>query len=110
MRVAVLILCSFGCVSALPAQQQLIADPPEVRGPFTLSAVYDTAAGHNAFAYAGNTAPPIIRVSPGGIIKLHYVNDLPKQSNEQCALNRCSNMTNLHFHGLHVSPERPQDD
>jgi FtsP/CotA-like multicopper oxidase with cupredoxin domain len=49
-------------------------------------------------------------VSPGGVIQLRYVNNLPSQSDEECALRRCSNMSNLHFHGLHVSPQRPQDD
>jgi len=32
-------------------QQQVVADPPEVRGPFTLVAAHDSAVGHNAFAY-----------------------------------------------------------
>ena len=81
-----------------------------MRGHFTLSAVYDSAAGHNAFAYAGKTVPPVIRVSPGGAINLRYVNDLPRKSNEECATAPCMNMTNLHFHGLHVSPKSPQDD
>jgi FtsP/CotA-like multicopper oxidase with cupredoxin domain len=94
----------------LPAQQPVIADPPEVRGPFTLTAMYDAEAGHNAFAYDGKTVPPVIRVSPGGVIKLHYVNNLPAKSNEQCATGPCENMSNLHFHGLHVSPNNPQDD
>jgi FtsP/CotA-like multicopper oxidase with cupredoxin domain len=92
------------------AQQQFLVDPPQAQSPFTLTAIYDTAAGHNAFSYAGNTVPPVIRVSPGSSIKVHYVNGLPEHSNEQCATARCSNMTNLHFHGLHVSPQRPQDD
>ena len=92
------------------AQQQVIASLPEVRGPFTLTAVYDSVAGHNAFAYQGKTVPPVIRVLPGRVIRVHYVNDLPRQSNEECAAGPCHDMTNLHFHGLHVSPNRPQDD
>jgi FtsP/CotA-like multicopper oxidase with cupredoxin domain len=110
MRAIVFIVCAIAVVSPLSAQQQVIADLPEVRGPFTLTATYDSAAGHNAFAYAGNTVPPVIRVLPGGVIKLRYVNSLPDESDEECATGRCGNMTNLHFHGLHVSPERPQDD
>src|SRR3954462_7622302 len=73
-------------------------------------ATYDSAVGHNAFAYNGNTVPPVIRVMRGSVIKLHYVNNLPIQSDEMCATGRCTNMTNLHFHGLHVSPQNPQDD
>ena len=103
-------VCGIALVSPLPAQQQVLPDLPEVRTQFTLTAVYDSAAGHNAFAYAGKTVPPVIRVSPGGVIKLRYVNNLPGQSDEECATARCRNMSNLHFHGLHVSPQRPQDD
>jgi suppressor of ftsI len=110
MRLLVLITCVIATLSSLSAQQQVISEPPEVRGRFTLTAVYDSAAGHNAFAYAGQTVPPVIRVSPGGVIKLRYRNNLPAKSNEECATGPCANMTNLHFHGLHVSPERPQDD
>ena len=86
-------------VNSAFAQQRSIADPPEVRDPFTLTAIYDSAAEHNAFAFDGKTVPPLIRVSPGGVIKLHYVNSLPEKSDEQCALGRCMNMSNLHFHG-----------
>jgi suppressor of ftsI len=110
MRSIVLIVCAIAVATPLSAQQQVIADIPEVRGPFTLTATFDSAAGHNAFAYAGKTVPPVIRVSPGGVIKLRYVNNLPRKSDEECATHRCGNMSNLHFHGLHVSPNSPQDD
>ena len=110
MKVLTLIVSAVALVSPIFAQQRVVADPPEVRGPFTLTATHDSAAGHNAFAYAGKTVPPVIRVSPGGIIQLRYVNNLPTESDEECALHRCSNMSNLHFHGLHVSPKSPQDD
>ena len=110
MRAIALIVCAIAVVIPLAAQQQVITDLPEVRVPFTLTAIYDSAAGHNALAYAGKTIPPVIRVLPGGVIKLRYVNNLPGKSDEECATGRCGNMSNLHFHGLHVSPERPQDD
>src|ERR1700746_2338758 len=110
MRISILILSVVIIDNSAIAQQQIIADLPEVRSPFTLTAMYDSAAGHNAFAYDGQMVPPLIRVSPGGVIKLHYVNNLPKQSSEECATGPCMNMSNLHFHGLHVSPNSPQDD
>jgi suppressor of ftsI len=110
MKVVVFIVSAFWIVMPLWALQQVVADPPEVRGPFTLLATYDSATGHNAFGYNGSTVPPVIRVLPGGVIKVHYVNNLPIQSDEMCAVGRCTNMTNLHFHGLHVSPRSPQDD
>jgi suppressor of ftsI len=110
MRTFALILGLTAIAPAISAQQQVIADPPAVRGPFTLTAVYDSATKHNAFAYGGRTVPPVIRVVPGGVIKLHYINNLPKKSSEECATGPCANMSNLHFHGLHVSPNSPQDD
>lgn len=110
MRLPILILSFIAITNAICAQQQVLADPPEVRGPFTLTAMYDSEAGHNAFAYAGKPVPPLIRVRPGETIKLRYVNNLPAKSTEQCATGPCENMTNLHFHGLHVSPKSPQDD
>jgi len=110
MKVLVFIVNAFLLVMPVLAQQSVLGDLPEVRGPFTLVAAYDSTTGHNAFAYNGDTVPPVIRVLPGSSIKLHYVNKLPVQSDEMCANARCTNMTNLHFHGLHVSPGRPQDD
>jgi suppressor of ftsI len=110
MKIPTLILSIVAVGNSAIAQQQMLADLPEARGPFTLTAMYDSAAGHNAFAYEGKTIPPLIRVSPGGEMKLHYVNSLPEKSNEDCATGPCMNMSNLHFHGLHVSPNSPQDD
>ena len=91
-------------------QQTAVPDAPEVYSPFTLTAAYDGQARHNALAFAGRTVPPTIRVFPGSVINLRYVNALPVYSNEECALARCADRTNLHFHGLHVSPQHPQDD
>ena len=70
MKVVVFIVSACWIVTPLLAQQQVVADPPEVRGPFTLVARHDSAVGHNAFSYNGNPVPPVIRVIPGGIIKL----------------------------------------
>jgi suppressor of ftsI len=96
--------------SPLLGEQNTIADAPDIADPFTLAARYDLAAGHNVFSYGGETVPPTIRVRPGSSIKLRYTNDLPVHSREQCATGPCTDMSNLHFHGLHVSPQRPQDD
>jgi suppressor of ftsI len=92
------------------SQQTVVADAPEVHDPFTLTAQYDADLGHNSFYFAGKPVPPTIRVLPGGAINVQYVNDLPVHSNEQCALGPCADHSNLHFHGLHVSPDSPQDD
>jgi FtsP/CotA-like multicopper oxidase with cupredoxin domain len=52
----------------------------------------------------------VIRASPGDVLKITYINDLPAKAPETCAVNPCMDMTNLHFHGLTVSPNSPQDD
>jgi suppressor of ftsI len=91
------------------------ADPlPEVRSDthvvsLTLHATVNSA-GHDSFAYNGQNIAPVIRVSPGDTLKIEYENDLPVHSTESCAISPCKNMTNLHFHGMEVSPQSPQDD
>lgn len=110
MKANWIIFSALGLLTPLLAQQRIVADAPVVRDPFTLTAVYDSDAGHNAFSYASKTVPPTIRVLPGGTINVQYVNNLPIHSSEQCALGPCADHSNLHFHGLHVSPASPQDD
>jgi suppressor of ftsI len=66
--------------------------------------------GRAAMSYLGAFVPPTIRVVPGGQLRVTYVNDLPVHSTEQCALGPCMDMTNLHFHGMEVSPLYGQDD
>jgi FtsP/CotA-like multicopper oxidase with cupredoxin domain len=51
-----------------------------------------------------------MHVSPGQVLTLDYVNQMSAHSAEQCLHGPCMDMTNLHFHGLHVSPDAPQDD
>src|SRR5260370_10179415 len=87
---------------------------PEVRSQnhiasFTLHAAL-SADGRGAFFYNGRSTAPLIRVSPGDTLKIDYVNDLPVHSKESCAISPCQDMTNLHFHGLEISPQAPQDN
>jgi suppressor of ftsI len=113
MRVVALLLflcAAFSPLISVGREDNTLPDIPEVRSAFTLTAVHDTATDRNLFSYKGRTVPPLIRVSPGSSITLRYVNNLPVHSDEECALAPCMNMSNLHFHGLHVSPRRPQDD
>jgi len=96
-----------------PAQIISLPEPPQVEAKnhvvsLTLHAVNKN--GRDAFAFNGGTVAPVIRASPGDVLKITYVNDLPAKSPETCAVNPCMDMTNLHFHGLTVSPEAPQDD
>jgi len=94
-------------------QTILLPEPPQVQAKnhvvsLTLHAVNEN--GRDAFAFNGGTVAPVIRASPGDVLKIAYINDLPARSSETCAVNPCMNMTNLHFHGLAVSPNAPQDD
>jgi FtsP/CotA-like multicopper oxidase with cupredoxin domain len=68
------------------------------------------ANGRDAFVYKRKSTAPVIRVSPGDTLKIDYVNDLPVHSKESCAVSPCVDMTNLHFHGLAISPQAPQDN
>src|ERR1700693_321950 len=91
-----------------------VPSPPEVRSQnhiasLTLHATLN-ANGRDAFVYKGKSTAPVIRVSPGDTLKIDYVNDLPVHSKESCAVSPCMDMTNLHFHGLAISPQAPQDN
>ncbi len=91
-----------------------VPPPPVVRSQnrvasFTLHASL-SANGRNAFSYNGQSIAPVIRVFPGDTLKIDYVNDLPVHSKESCAISPCRDMTNLHFHGLEISPLVPQDN
>ena len=90
-----------------------LPEPPQVRAKnhvvsLALHAVNEN--GRDAFAFNGRKVAPVIRASPGDVLRITYINDLPPKSTETCAVSRCMNMTNLHFHGLTVSPNAPQDD
>jgi len=95
------------------AQNISLPEPPQVRAKnhvasLTLHAVNEN--GRDAFAYNSASVAPVIRASPGDVLKIAYINDLPPKSPESCAISPCMDMTNLHFHGLTVSPAAPQDD
>ena len=105
---AQIFLSALGCTQTVP-----LLDPPQVPArhhvlSITLHAVNEN--GRDAFAFNGAAVAPVIRASPGDVIRIAYVNDLPAKSRETCAVNPSMNMTNLHFHGLSVSPDAPQDD
>src|SRR5229473_3303306 len=89
-------------------------NPPELRAKhhtlsFTLHAGV-TKDGKNSFYFDGQPIAPTLRLSPGDQLKINYINDLPAKPQESCAITPCTDMTNLHFHGLTVSPDAPQDD
>jgi suppressor of ftsI len=90
------------------------ADPPELRAKdhvlsLTLHAGI-ASDGKSSFFFTGQPNAPTLRLFPGDQLKIAYVNDLPAKPPEKCLAGPCMDMTNLHFHGLTVSPDAPQDD
>ena len=99
---------------------------PEVRAQHgavdvTLRAV-TTADGRDQYEYQGRTVPPVIRVAPGGRMNVTLINAMSAHRQEAVSGScwsmppgpakavPCMQMTNLHFHGMEVSPNPPQDD
>ncbi|MBI4303796.1 MAG: multicopper oxidase domain-containing protein [Chloroflexi bacterium] len=62
----------------------------------------------NLYTYNGLYPGPIIKVKRGDMLKLHFTNSLPATTAKNI-LGFEKNHTNLHTHGLHVSPEEPAD-
>jgi len=102
------------CVCLLVAnasgEDRTLPELPQANSPVTLVAASDPVTGKSEFRYQGNNTPPVIRVQPGSVLNVEYKNELAANSKEECVGQPCMQMTNLHFHGLHVSPKAPQDD
>jgi FtsP/CotA-like multicopper oxidase with cupredoxin domain len=97
-------------VTTARGQDPILPELPQANSPVTLVAASDPVTGKSQFRYRGNNTPPVIRVQPGSVLNVEYKNELAAQSREECVGHPCMQMTNLHFHGLHVSPNAPQDD
>src|SRR5277367_2485453 len=108
--ISIILTANADCQSIHPPIGTLLSDPPQVVTSFELQAINDPATGKGAFVFEGHRVPPVVRAVPGGAIRLEYVNQMSKSSSEVCVDGPCMNMTNLHFHGLHVSPNAPGDD
>ena len=105
------VLCTLG-MTGNPSD--LLSSPPELHAKHHILSLTLHAAvasdGKNSFYYDGQPNAPTLRLSPGDQLKITYMNDLPVKAKETCAITPCMDMTNLHFHGLEVSPDAPQDD
>src|SRR5216683_5590177 len=109
--VAAAVFCSLELTGKPPGR---ISNPPELHAKdhtllLTLHAAI-ASDGKNSFYFDGQPNAPTLRLSPGDQLKIAYVNDLPSEPHEKCLIGPCMDMTNLHFHGLMVSPDAPQDD
>ena len=112
--VAVIVLASLSGLAMAGMPAQSLSSPPQLRAKdhilsLTLHAAI-TSDGKDSFYFNGQPNAPTLRLSPGDQLKITYINDLPTKLQERCLIGPCMDMTNLHFHGLTVSPDRPQDD
>src|SRR6266850_6452518 len=103
-------VAAIGLGATPDGQDRILPELPQATTPVTLMAATDPINGKSEFRYRGGTTPPVIRVQPGTVLNVEYKNELAAQSKEDCLGHPCMQMTNLHFHGLHVSPNAPQDD
>jgi suppressor of ftsI len=101
-------ICLLGITAS--GQGRTLPELPQANSPLTLAAASDRVTGKSEFRYRGNNVPPVIRVQAGSTLNIEYKNELAAKSKEECVGHPCMQMTNLHFHGLHVSPNAPQDD
>src|SRR6202790_4754650 len=103
----------FGLHEMRGMRADLLSTAPELRAKNgVLSLILHAAIvnGKDSFYFEGQPNAPTLRLAPGDQLKIIYVNELPAKAKETCAILPCMDMTNLHFHGLKVSPEAPQDD
>jgi len=114
LPIGVAALVVFCLVELLGQPAGLLPKPPELRSKDgTLSLTLHagvTREGKNSFYFDGHPNAPTLRLLPGDRLKITYVNDLPAKPQESCLTTPCMDMTNLHFHGLTISPDAPQDD
>lgn len=61
-------------------------------------------------AYNGTVPGPTLRVRPGDLVRIRLVNGMPPAPEGGEGEHDESDSTNLHFHGLHVSPEGRADN
>jgi len=108
---ALVTACARGAqsVAAADAIPDVFPAIPEIRAQngvatIRLDAILDPVTGAPAFTYQGTIGVvPTIRVSPGDTIDFTLGNGFPFRQNQ-------INAVNIHFHGLTVSPNPPQDD
>jgi len=63
----------------------------------------------NLLTYNGQSPAPTIRIKKGDLLKVRFSNSLP-HTTQKNILGHTKNMTNLHTHGLHVSPSGNSDN
>jgi FtsP/CotA-like multicopper oxidase with cupredoxin domain len=93
--------------AATPPTSQTLTQPSEIRSEHgVLKALLTAGPGRiqlGEFAipgllYNGSYTPPVLRCRPGDTLRIAFKNALPDQP------------SNLHFHGMHVSPQGNSDN
>lgn len=103
-----------------PPPGAAFADPLEIRNFSTVPGIVEVdlearpawvninGTLTNLLTYNGSYPAPTIRAKKGDILKIHLKNSLPMMGNNILGHER--DMTNLHTHGLHVSPSGNADN
>jgi len=124
---AILATTALGVITTVPrlteAQGQEIQNPPQLYSSngvlnVTLAAAVNPATGLPALQYNGVIGPmgPTLHVKPGDTLNVNYSNHLPPTGvTTMCTPQTVGNGidymndTNLHYHGMKVSPNPPAD-
>lgn len=99
---------------------QKLVQPSEIRSAdgiletdlYVDAAPYHGVVQFNTRLYNGSYPGPTIRVRPGDIARINLINVLGPNEDVASTENtlHTPNNTNLHTHGMHVSPHMPHDD
>src|SRR6266851_1009067 len=111
---AIMAVAAFYLLELAASPSGRLSNPPELRAQDHMLSLTLRAGiasdGKNSFFFNGKRNAPTLRLSPGDQLQITYITALPFKTSESCAITPCMDMTNLHFHGLTVSPNAPQDD
>ncbi len=88
-----------------------LTNPPQIVSTngsltFNVTTQLNAKTGFPEYIYNGSTVPPTLRLLPGDTLVVNLTNNLPVPATGA----GYTNNTNLHYHGLHVSPQAPGDD
>ena len=87
----------------------------ELNTTLRMQYAYKDVGGHRLYmrTYEGTVPGPTLRLKPGDVLRIKLINDMPPNrdpSPDDHSLPHHFNTTNLHTHGLHVSPSGISDN
>ncbi len=95
--------------TALAATSLIMAGSPKLTQASPARVTLNVSGSGETYTYNGKSPGPTLTLEPGGTLDIELINDLPAL-HDDCTddMNRFHglNTTNLHTHGLHVSPTR----